>query len=386
MDDFNINNLNECRNEFCSRLINILTPLINNGFNSLLNESITLCKKNNEISKYLMTMQNFLSRIPKWNSTIIDNETERIINESKITYLNDLITCVHIINLKQLTCVRVGQKQKIMNINIPKLNDFIHKVYINCARKLYSNIFLFEKNNTPALEMQKNNREIELIIKEEILNTIRQSIPVEDLLRNYLDETVEEEIVQEVIEQKTETVDINENTSKNDIKESNTNVTKDNTNNNVTDNNATDNNIIDNNVNDNNVNDNNVTDNSVTDNIVTDNNNLDFDIKIEKENNNSDNNNQKTLHFNDVDTTLTPKNEVENIIAPKDIETLEQISALKNEQRKNDESDEEDKIKISDNNVDLNLNDITDININDINDINVDNSKNENLEIQYEVL
>ena len=36
--------------------------------------------------------------------------------------------------LKALTCVRVGQNEKNVDINIPKFSDFIHRVYINTAR------------------------------------------------------------------------------------------------------------------------------------------------------------------------------------------------------------------------------------------------------------
>ena len=48
MDDFNISTLHESRNEWCARLLTILTPLILDGYKSILNESIVLCKKNNE--------------------------------------------------------------------------------------------------------------------------------------------------------------------------------------------------------------------------------------------------------------------------------------------------------------------------------------------------
>ena len=31
-----------------------------------------------------MTFQNFLSRVPKWNDTIIDEETKRIVTNSNV--------------------------------------------------------------------------------------------------------------------------------------------------------------------------------------------------------------------------------------------------------------------------------------------------------------
>lgn len=201
MDDYNIGNLYEAKNEYCARLVNILNPQIQKGVQSLFLEAKKLCFENEEESQYLVTFQNFLSRIPKWNQTIIDDETNRILSESNCSYLEDLITCVHICQLKILTTVRVGQKQKRVEIDIPSLQDFVHRVYIQTARKLYSNAYLFELNVSP-LNTQKNMRECELIIRECILLVIRDSIPLEQILRNYLDETVEEdvEIQEEIIE------------------------------------------------------------------------------------------------------------------------------------------------------------------------------------------
>ena len=192
MDDFVLSNLYESRNEWSARLISIITPLVVQGVRSILNESVLLCVENNEASKYLMTFQNLLGRIHKWNSIIIEEERKRIIEKSGCNYLEDLITCVHIIQLKVLTCIRVGNKQKQIDISIPKLDVFIHKVYIHTARKLYQNVYLFDRT-APPLQVQKNNREIEIIIRECILATIRDSIPTEDIIRAYLDESVEHE-------------------------------------------------------------------------------------------------------------------------------------------------------------------------------------------------
>lgn len=202
MDDFNVSALHESKNEWGSRLVTLLTPLVIDGYKSILEESIKLCKNNNEMDKYLMTFQNLISRIPKWNQLIIENERKRICEKSGCNYLEDLVTCVHIIQLKILTSMRVGQKQKKININIPKLDDFIHTVYINVARKVYKNVYLFEINIQP-LQVQKNYRELEIIVQECILNTLRESIPVEAILRAYMDETTEEDVVEEIKEEVT---------------------------------------------------------------------------------------------------------------------------------------------------------------------------------------
>ena len=312
MDDFNVSSLHESKNEWGARLLTILTPLIIDGFKSIFNESLKVCKETNENEKYLMTFQNLIIRIPKWNSIIIDTEKKRIIERSGCSYLEELITCVHIIQLKLLTSMRVGQKQKKIDIDIPKFNDFIHKVYINVARKVYMNVYLFEINILP-LQIQKHNRELEIIVQECILNAVRESIPIEHILRAYMDETVEEELIEEIKEQeievpiqKSETLVISEDKEKDEKDET------------------------------------------------------DADTQI---NNASFSTTNSNLKFNDVDSVHS-ETKTEMVSAPKTIERLEEISEMRNIQRKLEEQDDDDDqpLVISNENVSLSSLDLHDIN------------------------
>lgn len=197
MDDFNLSCLSEAKNEYTARLVNMLTPHITEGIQSIFKEAWNLCDENEEQSKYLVTFQNFLARIPKWNQAIIEEETVRIMEKSGCDYLEDLVTCVHITQLKVLTSIRVGMKQKKLELDVPRIGDFIHRVYIAVARKLYKNVYLFERG-IPALQIQRNLRELELIIRESILSTVRDSIPTDHILRAYMDPSTEiEEEVEE---------------------------------------------------------------------------------------------------------------------------------------------------------------------------------------------
>jgi hypothetical protein len=314
MDDFNISSLHESKNEWGARLVTILAPLIIEGFKSIFEESFKLCKDNDEIDKYLMTFQNFIARIPKWNPTIIEQEKQRIIEKSGCSYLEDLVTCVHIIQLKILTSMRVGQKQKKIDINIPKLDDFIHKSYINSARKIYKNVYLFEIN-IPPLQVQKHQRELELIIQECILNAVRESIPIENILRAYMDETLEEEIIEEVKEEKIASV----------VEPPKPQVTQ---------------HIVEEQVPKNNV-------------IVSEVPDM-MEQKIQS---------MSTLKFNDVDNAIDSNNKEEFINAPKTIERLEEISAFRNNQRKleNDDDEDDDNEKLNISGQDMNLDDLVDV-------------------------
>ena len=227
MEDYNSNLLNDSKNEWSIRLMNIMSGHIIDGFRSIFRESIEVCEQNEEPEKYLMTFQNFLSRIPKWNQNMIETEAKRIIENSKCEYLEDLITCVHVIQLKILSCVRTSNHNKRIEIDVPNFTTFLHNVYINIARKLYSNIYLFQVDIT-SLEQQKNNREFELIVQSCIMNTIRDNIPIDQLLRQYIDETQEVDIekTEKIIEKEVEApkepvsapdnISFNENVEKHD--------------------------------------------------------------------------------------------------------------------------------------------------------------------------
>jgi hypothetical protein len=193
MEDNTSNLLSDSKNEWSILLMNYITPHIMDGFRSIFNESVTLCEHNEEPEKYLMTFQNLLTRIPKWNQQLIDTERERIVKLCNCNYLEDLMVCVHIIQLKILSCVRVGNESKKINIDIPDFGIFIHNIYTNIARKLYSTIYLFELE-VSGLEKQKRTREFELLVQTCIMNTIRDRIPIESLLRQYMDESSEIEV------------------------------------------------------------------------------------------------------------------------------------------------------------------------------------------------
>lgn len=191
--DEHTNNLLCSKNEWTIQLLNKLSPHIIDGFKSIFSEAVSLCERNKEKNKYLMTFQNLLSRIPYWNKEIIINETNRLISESKCKYLEDIVTCIHVIHVKLLSYARVNINEKKIEINIPDFNLFIHKVYINIARALYTNIYLFDVNVTP-LEKQKRNREFELLVETNIMNTVRENLPIEELLRRYINDVEELEL------------------------------------------------------------------------------------------------------------------------------------------------------------------------------------------------
>jgi hypothetical protein len=314
MDDYSLGSLSESKNEWCARLVNTVAPCIAQGMKSIFQEAWKLCEDNDEVDKYLMTFQNFLGRVPKWNSGIIATEVQRIMENSGCKYLEELITCVHIIQLKALACVRVGQEQKKIDINVPSVNDFIHKVYINVARKVYTNVYLFEMN-IPPLQIQKNNWALDQLIREAVLTTVRDNIPVETLLRAYMDESEEQAVkvkeVEEIIEdkpvkpvepEKKDTTDAAAASASASVSVS------------------TD-----------------ETPSTDMENVVKK-----LDQVLTSSSSDSESVSKPSISFNDVDKAVDIHGQEETVVAPKSIERLTELSNLAYEKRKAEEAEDED--------------------------------------------
>jgi hypothetical protein len=155
------------------------------------------------------------------------------------------------------------------------------------------------------LQVQKHNRELEIIVQECILNAVRESIPIESILRAYMDETVEEDVIQEIKEQIVEqTAPLNAQGETEFISE--------------------------------------VKETKVE--------------KIEKEADGTVHkleSSTQSLKFNDMDSMLDDNNKEQMVNAPKTIERLEEISTLRNIQRKMEEEEDDDKLQISDQDIEL---------------------------------
>jgi hypothetical protein len=327
MDDYSVASLSESKNEWCAELVNILTPAVVSGIRSIFEEAWQLCVENDEEDKYLITFQTFLSRVPKWNNEIVKEERKRIVEESSCVHLEDLVTCVHVIQLKALTCIRVGQEQKKVEIDIPSVDQFVHNVYINVARKVYTNVYLFEKGIAP-LQFQKHNRELEIIIKECVMNTIRETMPVEDILRAYMSETQEDEVnvSEEVIERPAPEEVVKANDAESSTSDNNNDNDNDNNNDNDNDNGS-----------------------------KQPNENVTLEIATDL---------PDRISFNDTDRTVDITGNETEISAPKTVERLEKIALEANERRKAEEAEEDDDdmpLRIGEE-VRLELTDINDLN------------------------
>lgn len=177
-ETLNVNVLVAAKEEYTKQLVYILSPEIYTVILNVYNESQQL-KKKRSIS--LRNFQLQLKKIPVWNTIIIEKNTENI--KSKIPYLLDLITAIFVSHVKILACVRLKTDSKSIQVKVPNLDTFLHKIIITNAEKIYYN---------PELILRKKEIVVSLI-SETIEETIRNQIPIDKILTEYLSGVFEED-------------------------------------------------------------------------------------------------------------------------------------------------------------------------------------------------
>lgn len=179
-----MNFLVETKNEYTIQLINILSQHIFEGFESIYSESKKIIKKGEE-KKVLKAFQQFIKRVPSWNSNLIENETIRIKAASRCDFLHNLLKAVikaNIVLLSNSSLDEINIEKKYLDIPLEK---FIHRCYIECARQFYNTPYLFYHDIRP-IEKKKHQRESYDIIKQSIKEAIRKMLPVNHILDKYL--------------------------------------------------------------------------------------------------------------------------------------------------------------------------------------------------------
>jgi hypothetical protein len=175
----------ERKNIYTSLLVNTLSPCIYEGLLSIYNDIKNKTKDN---GKELKTFQEYLATIPKWNNDLINKETNRVLQKSKCPWLENLVKGVIKANIELLSNTTSSYGFKYLNDKMYKnarLNNFIHKCYIECAREIYNNPYLFYHKYKPH-QIKVNQKEISILIKDCIQEAIRKMLPIQSILEEYL--------------------------------------------------------------------------------------------------------------------------------------------------------------------------------------------------------
>jgi hypothetical protein len=191
-------NIVDIKQEYTEFLSHVITPLIYEGIKSMYNKALDAEQKYIQLAKNdprvknpgsLKIFQQFLKGIPSLNINLIEAETIRIRDSSKHADIFDkLIKAVIKSTIILLTYNASGQQCKLVNEKIHEKIDskeFIHKIYIESAKQFYSNPELFW-HQYPSIELKRNQKSCFDIINTSISIAVKQSIPMNDVLDEYL--------------------------------------------------------------------------------------------------------------------------------------------------------------------------------------------------------
>lgn len=198
MTHFYEKNIVDIKKEYTEYLLNILTPLLYEGFNSIYSKArITdqsfneACKKDPNLKNpgIIAIFQHFVSGIPKLNDHLIEEETKRIRDNSRCAnFFDDLIKAVIKSNIILLTYNSSGKKCKLVEEKFHQNMDikaFVHKCYVECSRIFYDHALLFW-HELPPNDLKYNKQIIYQLVKHGIKNAIRHTLPMKLILEEYL--------------------------------------------------------------------------------------------------------------------------------------------------------------------------------------------------------
>ena len=201
----------EARNEYLKQMSTWIVPPLVEFFRKEYN---TLA--DTEGKRVMSAFQTYCSEVPLWNQDVIDSNIGIILDNCRCDYMEELMTAVFIAYTKMLTAIRVNSRQKKLQITLPKLDHFLHRVFIECARSFWKAPYLFAQELTPV-EKQKNILQAEQICTEALSGAVRSLLPVKSILRDYLDDGEEDKDEKE--EEKEEKEEEEENEEVKEVKE-----------------------------------------------------------------------------------------------------------------------------------------------------------------------
>lgn len=168
----------EAKKAYTNQLVSLITPQIYEGIKDL----YECAKKNMKGKNIRHSFQIELQTVSLWNQIIIENETERIITNTNCNYLDKLVTVIFINSTKILAAAYIGfNNTNTLEISVPKLSHFIHRVYIETAKEFYKNPYLLDEDLRPR-DRQENLRISIESIKFGIEQAILRLLPIGEIL------------------------------------------------------------------------------------------------------------------------------------------------------------------------------------------------------------
>lgn len=166
----------DAKREYVGQLADVLTPFVVNHMVNLY-----LAARKQAPNSSTITFQKALRVIPVWNSHSVRRHTADI--ENKYSFLGDLIAACFVAYVKILSSVKLHHQKPNIRLKLPTNDAFVHKVYIHVAREFYA---------TPDLVRADRAAKV-AVVRGAVEASVRDMLPIEDILKAYLGNTVDED-------------------------------------------------------------------------------------------------------------------------------------------------------------------------------------------------
>jgi hypothetical protein len=174
--DQNLSVLVEAKDEYQGIMVTVMMEPMIKVFHEMFMESQRMSKGR----KVLQMFQSLLKEVPSWSNTMSRTRASEI--EGTYSSFSELLAAVLVSNVKILSAVRIQSGNRKLSLKLPTNDVFIQTVYNNAAKDLYDDPYVF----TTSQSEYERNKQLEQRFRKIILDTIKQSIPVQEILTTYM--------------------------------------------------------------------------------------------------------------------------------------------------------------------------------------------------------
>lgn len=167
-------------------LTRVLIPHIADGLWSVYDNAKAACEQSKQPDQTIKTFQNLLTSIPKWPTTTLKQEVERITVASKCDYMEDLLMGVFVSYIRAFATLQNLEETHVdIPFERPTMETFLQALYNASARKCWSTAFLFNTRNVSSEQQARNRRDIETNLAGCLNEVIDSFIPWKEISRAY---------------------------------------------------------------------------------------------------------------------------------------------------------------------------------------------------------
>jgi hypothetical protein len=171
-----LNVLVEAKKEYLSQLCSLMCPVMIQAFQDLYSEANKLSKG----KRVLLQYQKLLKEVPNWNDHIVKQNSDNVCNSC--SWFSDLLAAVFVSFVKILSSVRLKTDTKKISIKLPTNDLFVHTCYINAAKDLYKDPYIYDEEMNEHVRDSKLSTRFTACIEA----TIKELLPIQQILETYM--------------------------------------------------------------------------------------------------------------------------------------------------------------------------------------------------------